>query len=477
MKYLNFSSYTIAFLFVFSCLIYVGCQKEEQKNDINDFSELESRNSTPENGCNLNISNARIEFGKLLYNAMVEDIVLSNYIKSKMIEEFNTNYSFLYIKERNQIVHSGKTFEQLLIQSSNMPSLQVQTQIDDIICKDPLLTISMSDGDNVNVTNWTNTIPQIAAVKECIETKYILYGANSPNGIEMTNDPVAPTLNIISSEVYYLVKPDGTTSKTKKIDEYMPSGPSITSILNCTVFNSSVSNSTVNTFNICGNSYKLFYHDEILQMYIDCFNLNTPPYVNGDGPGGGGGGPTGNPCTKPCARDCETLDETLVRYRIKNWQVFKAIANRFWERYFIFHGKIIGAINYSNGAASTHPGIYVSGALKKGDILNCSGVCTGIWQTPNYRIWQDWDESNFGSPYSISWSEEDNGTQTIGLSVPYSTNFKVKIGGLEVSTTYGFTANISTTAGTTVSLGVQAVFYCDPIMKVNDTSSLQFQCN
>lgn len=64
-------------------------------------------------------------------------------------------------------------------------------------------------------------------------------------------------------------------------------------------------------------------------MYIDCFNLNTPAYVNGDGPGGGGGGPTGDPCTKPCARDCETLDETLVRYRIKNWQVFKAIANRF----------------------------------------------------------------------------------------------------------------------------------------------------
>lgn len=64
-------------------------------------------------------------------------------------------------------------------------------------------------------------------------------------------------------------------------------------------------------------------------MYIDCFNLNAPAYVNGDGPGGGGGGPTGDPCTKPCARDCETLDETLVRYRIKNWQVFKAIANRF----------------------------------------------------------------------------------------------------------------------------------------------------
>ncbi len=42
----------------------------------------------------------------------------------------------------------------------------------------------------------------------------------------------------------------------------------------------------------------------------------------------------------------------------------------------------------------------------------------------------------------------------------------------EVSVTYGFTANLSTTSASTVSLGSQGVFYCDPIMKLNDTKSL-----
>jgi len=477
-KKYNMNRLKILFIGFMALVFVASCSKDESKTESNQVNNLETRNSDGDPlDCKELISNARIEFGRILFNAINNDAQLASYVKQKMISEFNTNYSFLYIKERDIIVHSGLTFEEILINHSGQTSIQGKTTLDDIVCKAPLLTISMSDQDNVSVNDWTTTLPSIAAIKECMDVRYVLFDNNSPNGLGLTTDPTIPTLNIIDSEIYYLVKSDGKTNRNTNIDDYMPKGSSVTTILNCSNFTNSISNNLVNSFSICGNSYKLFEHDEILQMYIDCFNLNTPPYVNGDGPGGEGVGPTGNPCTKPCARDCETLDETLVNFRIKNWQVYKAIANRFWETKFIFHGKIIGAINYSNGTASSHPGRYVSGVRKRGDLLNCSGVCTGIWQTANYRIWTDWDESNFGSPYWIDWSEEDNGTQTVGLALPFSTTFKVKIGGLEVATTYGFTASLSQTSASTVTLGIAPVFYCDPIMRINDTGSLQFKVN
>jgi len=85
----------------------------------------------------------------------------------------------------------------------------------------------------------------------------------------------------------------------------------------------------------------------------------------------------------------------------------------------------------------------------------------------------DWDQSDFGSPYYIDWSEEDNGTQTVGISFPFVAKFK--IGPLDASA--GVTLSISHTSGSTVALGNQPVFYCDPIMSLNDTGSLVFRCN
>jgi len=469
MKYFKFSSKLFAFLFM-STILITSCNKDETKND---FSNEITTTRASGIKCNDAVSDARIQFGKILYKSMVENVQITNFVKTKMIEEYNTYYSFLYIKERNVIVHSGKTFEQLLIEASGFS----KSQIDDIICKEPLLTISMSDGDNVNVTNWTNTLPGIASIKECDDSRYVLFNNVSPNGVELTTDPKNPTINIIGSEVYYLVKPNGVTSKTKKIDEYMPSGLRISSILNCTNFTGAMANTTTNTFNICGNTFKLFYHDEILQMYIECFNLGDPNLGPG-GPGGGNGPFGGNSgggsgCNKPCERDCETLDETLVNFRILNWGVYKMIANKFWEVKFVFHGDVLAARDYSNGAAVPHKATYVSGVRKRGDLLDCSGVCTGKWQPANYRIWTDWDMANFGSPYYIDWSEEDNGTQTAGISFPLVAKFKV--GPVEASA--GVTLSISQTSSSTVKLGNAPVFYCDPIMRVNNTGSLEFRCN
>ena len=47
----------------------------------------------------------------------------------------------------------------------------------------------------------------------------------------------------------------------------------------------------------------------------------------------------------------------------------------------------------------------------------------------------------------------------------------------EVARTVGITFSLSQTSASTVSLGVQQVHYCDPIMMVNGTGSLEFRCN
>lgn len=455
----------------YSCIVSISsCSKDESSK-----SDAEIISSRSSNGCDDQISSARIEFGKILSKSMVEDVQLTNYIKSKMTLEYNSLYSFLYIKERYNIVYSGKTFEELLMNASGQP----KSVFDDIVCRDPLLTISMSDREGVSVYDWTSGIPGIAAIKECNDVKYVLYNNANPFGVELTNDPTSPTINIISSEIYYLVKPNGYTSKNTKIDSYMPSGPSISTIVNCANFVNAVSNTQEDTYSICGNSFKLFEHDVILQMYVDCFNLNVPIPPDGGGGGGSGGGPSGggssggDPCDKPCSRDCESLDEALVKYRILNWQVYKSIANKFWEVDFVFHGKILAARDYSNGSAVPHSALYVSPIRKRGHLLHCDGVCFGKWQTANYRIWTDWDLSNFGSPYYIDWSEEDSSTQTVGISFPIVAKFK--IGPIEFSA--GVTHSISQTSATTVALGNAPIFYCDPILKTNATGSLEFQVN
>ncbi|MBK7522903.1 MAG: hypothetical protein IPI53_01640 [Saprospiraceae bacterium] len=450
--------------------LFNSCNKEGTIDSSYQISNIENRSGDGgQSNCNQNSTAARIEFGKILYNALKNDYQFANYLKQKMVDEFNSYYSFLYLQEKGKIVHSGLTFNDILIQHSGLSPIQADLKLTEILCNEPLLTVSMSDQDNVSVNFWTTNIPDIAAVKDCKDTRYIIYNDDNINGsIELTTDPTIPTINIISSETYYLVTQNGSTSNNSHIDNYMPKAIttlSNSSITNCTNFINAINNTNENYYNICGTNFKLFEHDGLLQMYVDCYDLNPNP-------------PSSSPPSQECDRDLELADETLVDYRILNWGVYKAIANRFWETKFIFHGRLIGAVNLSNGAANPLPGYYVSGVRKRGDLLHCSsGPCFGKWQPANYRIWRDWNTS-LASPYWIDWAEEDNGVQNIGISIPFGFTFKNKLSdSAEIGTSVGITFSLSVSSSSTVLLGRQFVDYCDPIMMPNHTGSLEFRCN
>lgn len=375
---------------VFIIILFDSCVKENNDLGISDVVHVRSSGD----GCIDSISTARFDFGNLLYKSLSTDAVFANYIKQKMELEYNSDYSFLYIKEKSKIVYSGKTVEDILIENSGIPAQQCNNLLNEILCTDPLLTISMSDLENLSVLYWTSNIPAIAAIKECQESKYTLFDSNNPNGsTEQVLDPTFPTINIISSEIYYAIKNDGTTNKGLGIDEFMPQGSNITTILDCSEFTALFDINSPNYYPICGQNYVVIEHNELLEMYINCFNLNgtlPPPSP-----------PSSPPC--PCDRDCEELDELLVDFKIKNWGVYKNCANKFWEVKFVFHGNVVGAKYYNNGMAIPHASKYVSQTLKKGDLLDCSGVCVGKWISANYRIWTDWDQSELGSPYYIDW--------------------------------------------------------------------------
>lgn len=112
--------------------------------------------------------------------------------------------------------------------------------------------------------------------------------------------------------------------------------------------------------------------------------------------------------------------------------------------------------------------------------MDCSGSapCRGRFITANYRIWTDWDQEEFGSPYKVAWAEVDNGTTTVSLNLSFLAKFAVKLGNNttgEIST--GVTAGISRTGAAIVLLGDAPVFYCDPILDNNNTGSITYRSN
>jgi len=119
---------------------------------------------------------------------------------------------------------------------------------------------------------------------------------------------------------------------------------------------------------------------------------------------------------------------------------------------------------------------YISPALKKGDLLDCSpSPCVGKWVTAGlpYRIWTDWNLSEIASPYVIHWSEVDNVQTSATIGFPMSASFKFE----DVGVSMGVNASMTIVGEKTVLLGSAPVFYCDPIMAINNTGSVQFRCN
>ncbi|MBX2928928.1 MAG: hypothetical protein KF852_13920 [Saprospiraceae bacterium] len=278
-----------------------------------------------------------------------------------------------------------------------------------------------------------------------------------------------PVIGVWDAEGHYLVRMDGQTSWGIHIDKYMPDRSDVTNAeksLCLSLLQSALD--ALERYLVDNDEYHLINHQTLLQLYLDCLGLE------GDDDEG-----DSDPCTEPCERDCETEDEILVDFKINGWSIFRSIDNQgpggIFESKFVFHADVLGITRNSlDGSVGPYSLKLVTRQYRRRDLLNCDiRPCQGRWLRQNYRIGLDWDEATFGSPYRISWAEVDPGQTTFSLQAGLSSKFKVD--SVEVSATVGVT--ISYTGSAVVNLGDQNVFYCDPIMRENDTGSVTFRCN
>lgn len=272
-----------------------------------------------------------------------------------------------------------------------------------------------------------------------------------------------PVIGVWEAEGYYLVRMDGMTSWGKHIEDYMPGVEGAKSIC-LPILQAAIS--ALNAYLLLGEEHYLIHHNALIELYINCLGLT----------GGGGGGE--DPCTGPCERDCETKDETLVNFKINDKTVFDNINNQApsFESGFVFHADVIGiSRNSLTGSVGPYTLKLVTRQYKRRDLLDCGLLrpCRSRWITVNYRIGLDWDQETFGSPYKIAWAEVDPGTSTQSHQQGLSAKFKVD----DVEITATTTATISYTGSAIVLLGEQNVFYCDPIMRENNTGSITFRCD
>lgn len=438
-------------------VLFAACQKDTISQNNPSAVSSKYKKSSPEE-----INEVRIVFAKTLSRA-IDDSKLRKYVHERMRERFQTDYEMVYIAEKNKVIYDGKTLAQILTSYAEKEVLTKYGNdfFDKVTDISPLLSITMPELEKWDAMKWdVSYVPKVAAVLETTASNsksFTVYGGSSNSTPTLRNEDELedPTLGVWDAESTYLIDVDGYTTTGVEIDDLMP----MVEGRDCEAIFQSAQNA-LNLYSVNGIPFYLTRHNTLIQQYEICLGL-----------GGGGGGGT---CTLPCERDCETLDETLTSFKINGWGVFTNIRNQSFETKYVFHGDIVNATRNTFGAISAYTGKYVSLSLKKGDLLDCNGVCEGKWQTPNYRIFRDWDLKEFGEPYRIDWAEVDNGVTTTSLSFPMSVKFKVPGIG-EVST--GITPTISRTGAAIVPLGNAPVFYCDPINMVNNTGSVSFRCN
>jgi hypothetical protein len=417
------------------------------------------------------VNRARNNFAQTLARAM-NDPQVRQFVHGKLQQADDPNYEFLYIAEKNSVLPNGMTFAQVLANYGSGNGLN-DAYFQDITEIDPLLMITIQEGDNLGVSNWNlNTVPEVAAVPtgpQTMDSYYPVYNGNGQRSNRQLTNTTQPVLGVCAAEASYLVDGAGTTIDGVKLSDLLstlPEGKNLGDILPNFI-------SDEQRYTVKGNEYYLIGHGPIADA------VNALIIEEGDGGGGeyppGGGNPPGDgPCNEPCARDCETLPEMLVDYKINGWSVFQNIRNQPFETKYVFHGDVSTALVNSLGTVSPFTIKYVSGVWKKGDLLDCSpSPCQGKWKKANFAIGPDWDMAQMASPYFVSWAEVDPGTTTVSFGIP--TTVKFKVGPVELST--GITFGVSRTGAAIVDLGRLAVFYCDPIMKQNNTGSITFRCN
>lgn len=259
-----------------------------------------------------------------------------------------------------------------------------------------------------------------------------------------------------------MVDKGGYTPEEIHINEYMPNSP-IAAKESKQAFKKALKES--NLTKVQGKDFHLLEHDELLGEYNVYFIVDPEEPPPPPPPG----------CEQPCERDCEVLDETLIDFKINGWGVFEHIRNQAFETKYVFHGDVLAATRSTFGSIGPFTAKFVSPTQSKSSLLNCSGSspCTGRFVNANFRIFRDWDLSEFGEPYKIDWAEVDNGTTTFGFSFPLSAGFKVDT----VNYSGGTTVSFSRTGAQIITLGNAPVFYCDPLFFQNSTGSITFRCN
>lgn len=447
------------FILTLGLTVFVACKKEvtslEQKND-NSFALVQ----TPVNNQD-QIKEGRNAFAKSLAKAMI-NLDVRSFIKERLVERYNSSddYEFLFIEEKNNLVgNTGKTFLQVI--ADNADKEYDLKYFDELPNRDPLLSITMSEHDNYNVTDWTSPdfIPNVAAQTDGMG-EYYQYDFNGQETIQPTSTTINEILVAIwSAEVTYLIDSNGNSVFGSHINDFMPSKPD-----NCEPYLSLFN--TANSYQLNGGNYHLLSHSALINAYYTCpIPSQDPPIIPND------------PCI--CPRNCEILDETLVDFKINGWQVFKNIDNQAFETRYVFHGDWVAASRNSlTNAVAAETKKMVSPSQTKKSLLNCSnGPCQGKFINVNFRLWTDWNLNTLGDPYKISWAEVDPGETTTTLQVPLSVEFTKEIFGQKVTFKTGITPGISRRGNAIVPLGDQHVFYCDPILSENTTGSITFRCN
>ncbi len=468
-------------------LIVESCNKDNfSKNTDEQLSMRNSKISQQQ------IYDMRKAFAKTLLLAMQDEPALRTYIKSKCQVADTSQFELLYVSIKDNIVTRGLTFSQIL--KSHAPEDVIrnfgQDFFNSLVNDIPLLMISFPDLYTIKLIDWTtNTVPDVAAVSKINPKFCTFFTLENTTGIElelndnqMEEDIIKrPVLAVYDAETHYLINDEGKTFDGVHIDSIMPRGggdPPPGSIHDCWHYyleSQQAIESYVLTQDGRLQQYYLVEHNKLLEKYMECLNLFGVTQFTTD-------------LDNPCQRDHEILDEHVVDFRINGLNVLKNIHNQWFERKYIFHGDVMALTRNSFGEVGTFNYKLVTEAYSRFDLLDCPtqvlglGVwqqypfitlCNGTWKTINYRWYTDWKQDQIGSPFQVKWAEVDGGSSTISFKLGLNAKFK---DGDNETTGFG-EVGYSYTGSQIVELGNAPVFYCDPLMMENNTTSVTFRCD
>ena len=403
-----------------------------------------------------------------------------------MQQEVDIYFEIIYLFEKDNVVYDNKTFADILTDYASSDAINnlgpnFFHEVDNYL---PYLSINMPDLDDRLTEEWQlSEIPDVITVFEDDLKKFILFSGIESAGVEHTlqgTEYLEPylsnrTLGIVDAEVHYLVNSEGEILGGGNLRSTLPSGPGITeaTITNCIDYLiNAIKSLDIYTQN--GDEWYLLNHDRMLELYAECLIREThadDPIVD----------PRDTEC-QPCLRNCEEALEHIVRYRLDEFDVFRAVRNQIGENRYIFHSHTTGASVNSTGSLTPFDSHYVSGSKRKRDLFqNCNtgdGVCDGKWIEDNYQWWAtDWKLTNVAEPVRTDWTEVDD--MEVEANFSYTLGFSFtgpSVNGASSTITNAVTVGFQITGEETVNLGSQLTNLCTPAPFTNlSTGSIIYQ--